>query len=387
MRILLVGNYLPDRQQSMLRFGAMLECELRKAGHEVRTIRPGPMYHATNPTSGLGKWLGYVDKFIRFPPRLRAASAWADVVHIWDGVYAPYTLWLQSVPHVVTCHDLLPARRALGEFPGYRTRWTGRKYQQMIINGFARAHYVACVSELTRLDLLRLCRLSPSRTSVVPNALSDLYAPASKVESAARLRGLGIAADERFLLHVGKAVWYKNHSGLFKIFRHVVRAGIMPDLRLVIVNSAPGADLEEFIRQSGLEGRIRLYSYLEDEDLRALYSAATAFVFPSLAEGFGWPIIEAQACGCPVFTSNRPPMTEVGGDAAIYLDPEKPDEAARIILESLPRAGQLREAGLANVRRFSTDRMVASYLRLYSNVMGRSGQGGADAAERPLTAS
>ncbi len=379
MRILLVGNYLPDRQQSMLRFGAMLASELGKAGQEVRVIRPRPVYQGADPGRSLGKWLGYVDKFIRFPSRLRRASAWADVVHICDQAYSPYTRWLQAVPHIVTCHDLLAARCALGEFPGYRTKWSGGKYQQMIVDGLGRAHGVASVSEATRRDLLRLSGLAPSRTSVVPNAMSHPYGPAGKAESAVRLRRLGIAADERFFLHVGNAVWYKNHPGLLRIFQHVVRTGTIPDLRLVIVNSGLGDDLKELIGQSGLAERIRLHCDLEEEDLCVLYSAATSLVFPSLAEGFGWPIIEAQACGCPVFAGNRPPMTEVGGDAAIYFDPEKPDEAARAILENLPRAGRLREAGFANVRRFSADRMVEGYLRLYGNVIGQSGRGVADA--------
>jgi glycosyltransferase involved in cell wall biosynthesis len=118
-----------------------------------------------------------------------------------------------------------------------------------------------------------------------------------------------------------------------------------------------------------LSDRVRVLFNVEAEDLCGLYSGASALLFPSLCEGFGWPIIEAQACGCPVFTSNRPPMTEVGGDGAVYIDPEDPIEAAKIILENLPHAEGMREAGFANLRRFSTDQMVDGYLNLYASAM------------------
>ena len=86
---------------------------------------------------------------------------------------------------------------------------------------------------------------------------------------------------------------------------------------------------------NGLRDRVIELTNITNEDLRALYSKATALLFPSLREGFGWPIIEAQACGCPVFTSDRVPMTEVGGDAAIYLDPTDPRPAPRLLLPIL----------------------------------------------------
>ena len=83
--------------------------------------------------------------------------------------------------------------------------------------------------------------------------------------------------------------------------------------------------------------QVRELVSVQNEDLRALYSTATALLFPSFQEGFGWPIIEAQACGCPVITSNRTPMTEVGENAAIYINPDSPEEAAREIAKHFPK--------------------------------------------------
>src|SRR5258708_722987 len=108
MKILLIGNYIPDQQESMQRFANMLEVGLTQLGHEVRLIRPEPFFGKIRPSpEGFGKWLGYIDKFLLFPSRLRKAIAWADVVHICDHSDAFYTKYIQNKPHLVTCHDLL----------------------------------------------------------------------------------------------------------------------------------------------------------------------------------------------------------------------------------------------------------------------------------------
>ncbi|MDB6040900.1 MAG: glycosyl transferase group 1, partial [Verrucomicrobiales bacterium] len=111
------------------------------------------------------------------------------------------------------------------------------------------------------------------------------------------------------------------------------------------------------------------------EELRALYSIAEILIFPSLEEGFGWPIIEAQACGCRVVTSNRAPMTEAGGDPAFYFDPKNAETAAAMIWSALnensgEKAARI-EAGLRNVNRFSAGRMTDNYCARYVELARR----------------
>ena len=182
-----------------------------------------------------------------------------------------------------------------------------------------------------------------------------------------RLSRLGISAANRFILHVGGPSPYKNQPGVINIFRQLTARPQGRGFGLVMVSSKLTATVSKQIEQCGLQPKVRVLSYVEREDLCALYSSATALLFPSLHEGFGWPILEAQACGCPVFTSNRPPMmTEIGGDGAVYIDPESPEETAATILENLPHMSQMRKAGFANVRRFSPEKMVAGYLNAYA---------------------
>ena len=90
-------------------------------------------------------------------------------------------------------------------------------------------------------------------------------------------------------------------------------------------------EMAELARKHGVADRVKALQKVSHEELRALYASATALLFPSLQEGFGWPVIEAQACGCPVFTSDLAPMNEIGGEGAVYVDPKNPAAIADAI--------------------------------------------------------
>ena len=132
-----------------------------------------------------------------------------------------------------------------------------------------------------------------------------------------------------------------------------------------------GADLEQ-AAQLGLLDHLLSFAAVSSEQLEAFYNLAEGLIFPSWEEGFGWPIAEAQACGCPVFTSNRAPMTEVGGSAAVYVDPANPGEAAQLIAAAWPgRRGQ-RERGLEEAPRWKSEAMFAGYEAIYRELAGKT---------------
>jgi glycosyltransferase involved in cell wall biosynthesis len=168
---------------------------------------------------------------------------------------------------------------------------------------------------------------------------------------------------------VGGNNWYKNRLGVLKIFsalksrpegRHLslVMAGqeFTREMRLFMQNCVGGRDVLELVNPT-------------NEELRALYSCADLMLFPSLQEGFGWPIIEAQACGCPVVTSDRVPMTEVGGDAAIYVDPDDIEAASSDIALRIRPRNEPCENSLKNVERFSASQMINRYLSLHETLL------------------
>jgi glycosyltransferase involved in cell wall biosynthesis len=352
MKVLLVSNYENDTQESMQRFAALLAHGLSEVGHEVRTLRPPSLFGGLYPSGqGLGKWLGYLDKFFIFPSVLRSAGRWADIIHICDHSNSFYTKYLDTFPHIVTCHDLLAIRSARGEVLQNRTGWSGRQLQRMIVRGLIQARHVVCVSEATRRDLLRITGIPEERVSRIYNSLNYPYSPMSRQEATDRLLNLSIDPKTPFLLHVGGNQWYKNRLGVLQIF---------PCLWTW--------EMRRFVGELGMTDSVLELTGIANEDLQALYSTATMLLFPSLQEGFGWPIIEAQACGCPVVTSDRPPMDEVGGEAAIYVDPEDLESAARTIRTVLEKASCLSRAGLRNAARFNMPAMIDSYVTLYGRI-------------------
>jgi glycosyltransferase involved in cell wall biosynthesis len=354
----------------MDRFAGVLYDRLRATGHPVRLIKPQPFFGRVLPSAtGFGKWLGYLDRFLIFRPVLKHSADWADIVHICDQANAIYTPLLNRKPHLVTCHDMLSIRSALGEITEHKTGPTGKVYQRWILSGIKQARYVACVSKTTYDDLLRLTGLETDRVSVVRNGLNYAYHPMSEKLSYFHLAQIGIADTRPFFLHVGNNNWYKNKQGLLRIFSQLTHLASGKNLHLVLAGQALTNSLRFLAQKIGVYDRIRETPNLTNEQLCALYSCAEGLIFPSLEEGFGWPIIEAQACGCPVFTSNRAPMTENSGSAAVFFDPLNETVAARIIWKAIQHKALLQERGYQNAMKFSTEIMISDYVDYYRQII------------------
>lgn len=371
MKILLIGNYALDAIQSMDKFASVMEAGLTKLGHQVRVIRPQPLIGKlkSSPTS-LGKWLGYIDKYLLFPLQIRQELDWADIVHICDQSNAVYIPYLKNFPHLLTCHDLLAIRSALGEIPENKTSWTGRQLQRMIFQGLRQAKNIVCVSEQTKDDLIRLIKNNNNNNIYrIYMGLNYPYQPMELSSAQNHLTALQVPLSSSFILHVGNNSWYKNRLGVLSIFSHLIKQKSCAELILVMAGQPFTQEMYQFIVNNNLQRQVIELINVSNEDLRALYSIVTALLFPSLQEGFGWPIIEAQACGCPVFTSNFPPMTEIGKEAAIYINPHQPQEAAEIIANFLPQLNKFKQKGIENAQNFTQEQMLNSYIQLYQQLI------------------
>ena len=395
VRVLLIGNYARDEQQSMQRFVRVLLDQLSIRGVPVELLSPQPVWgRRGDPQAGLGKWLGYLDKFVLFPAVLRrhlrkaqAAATAPLVAHVCDHSNAAYTRSLGRVPHLVTCHDLLAVRSSLGEVPENPTRWTGRQLQRMILRGLNRAGRATCISEATLRDLLRLSNIDPARADVTEMGLNYPYSPMPPGEAQPLLAGLLAKHEASFapavlpppagpspapyILHVGGNQWYKNRLGVLRIYAHLLAAEPGAP-RLLLVGKPFTEEMNQFVADQRMQARVVAIPSCGDEELRALYSLAELLLFPSLEEGFGWPIAEAQACGCRVITTRKPPMTTVGGAAAGYFSPADIEDAATSLLGMLrePAAERQRrvDRGLENAKRFSTSGMIDKYLHIYGEL-------------------
>ncbi|MDM0074654.1 glycosyltransferase family 1 protein [Variovorax sp. J2P1-59] len=374
MKVLLIANYEPDGQTSMLAFKRVLERELPGVGCELRVISPPKRVLRVPVASRWWKWLGYVDKFILFLPSLAGHVRWADVVHVADHSNGMYIPRVKAKPNVITCHDVIAVQAAQGLVDGWNVGWTGRLFQRLIVKGMAGADLIACVSEMTRREVLAMGFADERKVTTVLNGLNDNFSPVAPDEAQRLLDRLEISVQDKFLLHVGWDLDRKNRRGVLEAFialqERAAAAGVAPVMdRLLFVGPELSPESAKLAQAHGVADRIKTVHKISHEELRAIYSSATALLFPSLQEGFGWPIIEAQACGCPVFTSNLAPMNEIGGEGAVYVDPGDPAAMAAAIEQAAPRLGDMRRLGLENAAHYTSTQMAANYVAAYQRAI------------------
>ena len=369
MKVLIVGNYPLADQKSMYYFAQLLVRGLLSQGQEVRLIRPFAFFGRWRPfESTPGKWLSYIDRFILFPFLLVWESHQFDVVHVADHANAPYVLWLGRKPNVVTCHDMLAIRSAFGEIPDNPTGWTGRLYQRLILWGLRKADHVVCVSMQTQREWFRFAPTYSGISSFVPLSLNYNYRPMLSSDLRERLQKLGLG-KEPYVLHVGSNNWYKNRLGLVKIYGALRERTPFNGHHLVIAGKPLDNAPRQWLKVNGLLDLLHETGPVDNENLCALYSGADILIFPSLQEGFGWPIIEAQSCGCLVAATKYPPMDEVGGNGAIYFDPNRIEDAANVIVNNWPRRYDIIENGFFNAQRYFTCNMISGYISAYQRIL------------------
>lgn len=370
--------------QSMPRFAASLAAAFAARGHRVEVRTPVARTRSIVTAGTLAKWAGYFDEFVLFPWEIRTALRRdpADTLYVLcDQALGPWVPYIAHRPHVVHCHDLLALRSALGEFPENPTAFTGRVYQRYIRRGFRRARHFISVSGRSRDDLHEFGGVRPVTSEVVLNGLNFPYRPVAADEAGAVLARAGLPPTPRgMLLHVSGAQWYKNVAGVLRLYAEYCRHEAEP-LPLWLVGVRLTQECQELVRRLPDPAKVHLLHGLDNPTLQAAYSAARALLFPSIAEGFGWPIVEAQACGCPVVTTDAAPMNEIGGPHSCYLPRLRmgDDAAAWAVrgaralrdLLDLPEAERaaLSATGLAWASQFDMDRTTDRYLQIYRQVL------------------
>ena len=328
----------------------------------------------SSPGKGLGKWLAYVDKWILFPFALRRLvqekqrEFGGNVhYHVCDHSNAPYLAHLPENRSAITCHDVLAIRGALGYPDSYcAASRTGVVLQRWILKHLSRARRIACVSGLTLRQLCEVAgqKIHPPGWPVLHNAFNAEFEKIETAEAMRILEGQGIAIPRPFLLHVGSNLPRKNRRMLLQM---ITQAGRSWPGHLCFAGEAGDAQLVAEAQKLGIQARIHSVAKPDHQTLCALYSLAHAFVFPSLSEGFGWPLIEAQACGVPVIASDLEPLPEVSGGAALHANPHDAAAFASALqsLEDATVRNSLVERGFQNARRFDLATMIDGYLALH----------------------
>jgi glycosyltransferase involved in cell wall biosynthesis len=266
-------------------------------------------------------------------------------------------------PTVVTIHDL-----SLMLLPGvHRKELTGRSRWRLpwMAN---KASRVITPSNSVKKELCEAVDIRPDKVVVTPEAPRPVF---KRREDPELLWRLGI--EGAFILFVGTIEPRKNLRRLVEAFDQMLRnTSLSPKL---VIAGGKGWMMDDFfslIEKKGLTDRVCLTGYLQDEELCALYSSCTAFIYPSLYEGFGLPPLEAMACGAPVITSRTPALMETVGQAARLVDPENVDDIAHAMTELLSdekAREHYAELGKSHVKQFSWEKTALRTLEVYREVL------------------
>jgi glycosyltransferase involved in cell wall biosynthesis len=230
---------------------------------------------------------------------------------------------------------------------------------------------IACISSVTAEDVKRLVvgDAAQPQVALVPLGLNYPYRKLDQAEAGERLANVpSLERSLPFVLHVGTNTPRKNRDGVLRIFARVKDKW---NGQLVFAGELLNGDLEKLAQTLGLSGRIVQIENSECELLEALYSAAVALLYPSRFEGFGWPVIEAHACGCPVICSKSGPLPEVAGEAGLFreIDDEAGFAEDLLRLTDPDERARWSATALENAKRFSAAQMISRYRELYRSLV------------------
>lgn len=314
-----------------------------------------------------------VGRYLSYP--LQAAKVGGEVFHVLDHGYAQLALALDRRKTIVTCHDMIPLLAYAGEIPIAMPRSVAYTFR-MRLWCMTRAAYVIADSESTRRDLLRWTPLSPERIVVIPLGVSDSFTPPPHPEFRTEVRHeLGISQEAQVIFHLATRARYKNTATLLRALS-VLKTSLRLNILLLRVGADFFAEEQDLIEQLGLSDAIVHAGYVPDDaQLARFYQAADLFAFPSLWEGFGWPPLEAMACGTPVVTSDVASLPEIVGDAGLLVAPLDSAGLAQAMYELLTKADlrrKLIDRGLQRARAFSWERTAQKTLEVYEQIAAES---------------
>jgi glycosyltransferase involved in cell wall biosynthesis len=303
----------------------------------------------TSPFSLAQQW--------QIPRLLRKAGAYL--------YHSPYYLmpYRPGVPTVLTVYDLIPLR--FPQFVSARARLLFRLAMTLALRA---ANQVVAISEATLRDLHRVFHFSKEKIQVIPLAAGKNFHPPAR-EEIERVRAQYNLPDE-YVLYLGINKPHKNLPRLVEAWAHLTRQRDIDNQKLVIAGAWEPRypQVKQLAARLNLTQAIIFLDSIPEVDLPALYGAARLFVFPSLYEGFGLPVLEALSCGTPVACSHTASLPEVAGEAAIYFDPAGPDKIAEALAKALnnaPLLEGLKARGLEQARKFTWRRTAQQTLQVY----------------------
>jgi len=373
--------------QSMPRYAKWLQDGMINRGHKVEIWSPKAKCYNWRVPRKMKKWMGYIDQYLIFPRvvKRKLKDVPSSTLFVFaDQALGPWVHLVANKPHLIHCHDFLAQRSAVNDIPGITIGFTGRQYQAYIRRGYRKGKHFISISKNTQCDLHRFLIEAPITSEVVYNGLTRSFAPSESVDKTRVELGslTSIDLSGGYLLHVGGNQWYKNRKGVVEIY-NAWKKITSNKLPLIMIGARPSVELKQAQVESPFRDDIHLLTDCNDDFVKKAYTGASMLVFPSFEEGFGWPLIEAMASGCPVLTTDAAPMNEVGADAVIYIGqrPLQPEiatewakDAAKILNDFLESdvvdRNKIIVAGKKNIERFNPKTALDNIEAIYKRVLG-----------------
>lgn len=308
-----------------------------------------------DPRGGGSMWRHHLWR-LQHARRVLAAQP-ADLYHWLDGSMAAFMPLAMRGRSVATVHDLIPLLQWRGELPG-KPSWPAGWLIQRGVEALRGCAALCADSAATQADLARLAGIA-ERVAVVPVPVRALPPPQPAVVA-------GLSPGTRFILHVGHNAAYKNRAGVLDVF---ARLRDVPDLHLVLVGPPPAPEL---LSRAAALANVHFAGPVDDAALHDLYRRAALFLFPSLYEGYGMPVLEAMASGCPVVCSTAPALVEVAGEAVLCAPATEPEALAahgRRVLADGPLRIRMRECGRSRAATFTVSSLGRSLLKCYEQAL------------------
>jgi glycosyltransferase involved in cell wall biosynthesis len=386
-RVAVICDFLEEKWPSMDLNGDLLYRFLaRDHASQIAAVQVRPIFHQRlMRVPLLAESLAWnvdrlANRFVDYPRWMRRHLGDFDLFHLVDHSYSQLVHSLPPDRTIVTCHDLDTFRCLLEPAQEQRPRWF-RAMAQRVLDGFRQAAHVITNSQATRDQLLRYELFPAEKITVIHSgvhpAFGSLADPAADVE-AARLLG---PDNEIRLLSVGSTIPRKRMDVLLRVLAAVKED--FPAVKLLRVGGAFTEAQRQLAEELNVEGSVLVLPFLSREVLASIYRQATLLLQPSEAEGFGMPIAEAMACGCPVLASDLAALREIGGAACSYCavgDVEGWKRAVAALLrediedkaENNAGSAARRQHALAQAARYTWAENARQTVPVYNHVLSSS---------------
>lgn len=310
------------------------------------------------------KWLARIWHRTKLPLPIEMLIGQVDLFHATDFTLPPT---LPNTKTIVTVHDLSFVRVSDTASPKLK-----EYLDKVVPRSIGKATHVIADSQATKDDLIELYNTPSDKITVLLSGIDSRYHVISDLDYLLTMRNKYNIPDVPYIFSIGTIQPRKNYSRLIHALKILRDSGY--DLHLVIAGGRGWLEDEMYqtLDETQLHEVVHLIGFADDADVAKLYNAAECVAFPSLYEGFGFPVLEGMACGTPVLTSNVSSLPEVAGDAAIMVNPydiEAIAEALRQIIDDTELRETLIKRGLQQASRFNWENSAINLLKIYKSVL------------------